>query len=52
MPFNVDRIREQFPSLAFGAAHFDGPGGTQTPKSVYQAIFDLLEGPVANQGTV
>ena len=52
MAFDVDRIRSQFPSLDAGAAHFDGPGGTQTPKSVYQAIVDLLAGPVANQGTV
>lgn len=49
---DIERIRSQFPSLAFGAAHFDGPGGTQTPTPVSRAMFDLLEGPVANRGTV
>ena len=49
---DVERIRSNFPSLAHGAAHFDGPGGTQTPTSVSRAMFDLLEGPVANRGTV
>jgi selenocysteine lyase/cysteine desulfurase len=27
--FDVRAVREQFPALAEGAAHFDGPGGTQ-----------------------
>lgn len=52
MSFDVDRIRSCFPSLDAGAAHFDGPGGTQTPRSVYEAITELLAGPVANQGTM
>ena len=49
---DIERIRSQFPALSFGAAHFDGPGGTQTPTPVSRAMFDLLEGPVANRGTV
>ncbi len=52
MPIDVARIRSAFPSLDAGAAHFDGPGGTQTPKQVYEAIVELLSGPVANQGTM
>jgi cysteine desulfurase family protein (TIGR01976 family) len=33
-------------------AHFDGPGGTQTPLSVGQAICKTMTGPLANQGTL
>lgn len=32
-------------------AQFDGPGGTQTPVSVGQAIFDTITGPLSNRGT-
>lgn len=31
--YNVNRIRGEFPSLDSGAAHFDGPGGSQVPQS-------------------
>ena len=31
--YDVDRIRWHFPALREGAAHFDGPGGTQVPDS-------------------
>ena len=51
MSFDVDRIRSCFPSLDAGAAHFDGPGGTQTPRIVCEAITAFLSGPVANRGT-
>jgi len=50
MSLDVQNIRSQFPSLASGVAHFDGPGGTQTPASVGQAIFDAITGPLANRG--
>ncbi len=50
MAFNVEQIRDQFPSLKSGVAHFDGPGGTQTPTSVGKAIFDTITGPLANRG--
>lgn len=52
MGFDVERIRSHFPSLQFGAAHFDGPGGTQTPTDVSRAMSELLDGPVANRGVV
>ncbi len=51
MAFNVDQIRDQFPSLKSGVAHFDGPGGTQTPESVGTAIYQAITGPLANRGT-
>jgi cysteine desulfurase family protein (TIGR01976 family) len=50
MAFNVDQVRAQFPSLKSGVAHFDGPGGTQTPDSVGKAIYETITGPLANQG--
>ncbi len=43
----VDRIRAQFPALnrlhnGHPVAYFDGPGGTQVPSSVVEAISDYL----------
>lgn len=52
MSFDVAALRAQFPSLASGIAHFDGPGGTQTPAVVGQAIAATLTGPLSNRGTV
>jgi cysteine desulfurase family protein (TIGR01976 family) len=49
---DVAAIRARFPSLREGGAHFDGPGGTQTPDVVAQAVYDTLTGPLANRGTV
>ena len=49
--FNVAAIRSQFPALQNGAAHFDGPGGTQTPAVVARAAYDTLTGPLANRGS-
>lgn len=46
----TDDIRAQFPSLLGGWAHFDGPGGTQTPQSVIDAIADALADPLSNRG--
>ncbi len=45
------RIRDDFPSLASGFAHFDGPGGTQTPRQVAEAIAATLMGPLSNRGS-
>lgn len=50
MSLDVARLRNAFPSLASGIAHFDGPGGTQTPLAVGQAILDTLTGPLSNRG--
>lgn len=38
MPLDLPALRAQFPSLAGGLAFFDGPGGTQTPTPVADAI--------------
>jgi cysteine desulfurase family protein (TIGR01976 family) len=48
--YDVARIRADFPSLASGVAFFDGPGGTQTPRAVGDAIAAAITGPLANRG--
>ncbi|WP_250291772.1 cysteine desulfurase-like protein [Frankia sp. CiP1_Cm_nod1] len=50
--YDVAAVRSRFPSLAAGAAHFDGPGGSQTPDVVARAVHDTLIRPLANRGTV
>jgi cysteine desulfurase family protein (TIGR01976 family) len=54
--YDVARVREHFPQLregeGLGAAHFDGPGGTQTPDVVARAVHDALVGPLANDDSV
>lgn len=52
MGYDVDAVRGLFPALAEGAAHFDAPGGTQTPVTVADAVSDTLRAAVANVGTV
>lgn len=42
MSLDVAALRESFPSLRSGIAHFDGPGGTQTPRAVGEAIARTL----------
>ena len=51
MSLDVPALREHFPSLESGIAHFDGPGGTQTPAVVGEAIARTLTGPLSNRGT-
>lgn len=51
MAFDVERVRADFPALTAGLAHFDSPGGTQTPRSVIAALADALGGPLANRGS-
>ena len=48
--YDVEAVRAQFPALRAGAAHFDGPGGSQTPEAVADAIHDTLISPLANRG--
>lgn len=50
MTYDIGAIRSQFPALAAGIAHFDGPGGTQTPRAVIRAIGDALAQPLSNRG--
>lgn len=44
---SLDKIRQQFPALRrihadHPVAYFDGPGGTQTPRAVVEAMTDYL----------
>ncbi|WP_406724710.1 cysteine desulfurase-like protein [Streptomyces sp. GD-15H] len=52
MAIDVTALRAHFPSLDGGLAFFDGPGGTQTPRPVADAIAETLTGPLSNRGTV
>ncbi len=51
MTYDVASLRAQFPALASGAAFFDGPGGTQTPRPVADAVAATLCGPLSNRGS-
>ncbi|MFD7881294.1 cysteine desulfurase-like protein [Streptomyces bauhiniae] len=52
MTYDVSALRAQFPALKAGIAHFDGPGGTQTPTPVIEAIAGALGSPLSIRGTV
>jgi cysteine desulfurase family protein (TIGR01976 family) len=48
--FDVAAARAQFPFLASGLVFLDGPGGTQVPQSVIDAMADCLRDANANLG--
>jgi cysteine desulfurase family protein (TIGR01976 family) len=50
--YDVDRIRWHFPALHEGAAHFDGPGGSQVPDTVATAVVETLTSAISNRGSV
>jgi selenocysteine lyase/cysteine desulfurase len=52
MDLDVDRVRSMFPALERGIAFFDGPGGSQTPRQVAEAIASTLSAGLSNRGTV
>ena len=52
MTYDVAAVRAHFPALEEGAAHFDGPGGTQAPRVVGEAMARTLTSAVANRGSV
>ncbi len=52
MSYDVQRLRDQVPALREGAAHFDGPGGTQIPDPVADAMSAALRSAVSNRGRV
>jgi selenocysteine lyase/cysteine desulfurase len=47
---NVEQVRDRFSALQQPIAFFDGPGGTQVPDSVVEAIADYLTDSNANTG--
>jgi cysteine desulfurase family protein (TIGR01976 family) len=50
MTYDVAALRLHFPALAEGAAHFDGPGGSQVPVEVANAVFATLTSAISNRG--
>lgn len=52
MAFDVAALRAEFPALDSGIAFFDGPGGTQTPRSVGEAMYRTITEPLSNRGTM
>ena len=52
MAYDVAAVRSHFPALAEGAAHFDGPGGSQTPVQVADAVRATMLAASANAGAV
>ena len=52
MDLDVTRVRASFPALEDGVAYFDGPGGSQVPREVAQAVADTMCAGLANRGTV
>jgi cysteine desulfurase family protein (TIGR01976 family) len=49
-PLDVESVRARFPALASGAAYLDGPGGTQCPREVLDAVAAYMERSNANLG--
>ncbi len=52
MHLDIDRIRGDFPALADGTAYFDGPGGTQVPRQVAEAVASTMTSGISNRGVV
>src|ERR1700753_2531585 len=52
MSYDVSAVRAHFPALKQGAAHFDGPGGSQVPDVVGEAVRATLVAAIANRGSV
>ncbi|GAA2708065.1 cysteine desulfurase-like protein [Actinoplanes palleronii] len=51
MAIDSAALRSHFPSLDSGIAFFDGPGGTQTPRPVAEAIAATMLQPLSIRGT-
>ncbi len=49
MSYDVAAVRSHYPALASGEAFFDGPGGTQVPQPVVDAVSRTLAGPLSNR---
>ncbi|MCW2764735.1 MAG: cysteine desulfurase family protein, partial [Nocardioides sp.] len=52
MNLDVARIRSDFPALNQGIAYFDGPGGTQVPGQVADAMARTMTLGISNRGSV
>ena len=52
MDYDIDGVRAEFPSLQSGTAFFDGPGGSQVPRGVGEAIASTMISAISNRGSV
>jgi cysteine desulfurase family protein (TIGR01976 family) len=52
MTFDVDALRKQFPALDQDVAYFDGPGGSQVPQPVADAVARTMTSGISNRGSV
>lgn len=52
MTLDVVRLRGDFPALDEGIAYFDGPGGTQVPRQVADAVARTMTSGISNRGRV
>ncbi len=52
MTFDIDRTRKDFPALESGIAYFDGPGGSQVPRQVAEAMARTMTSGISNRGRV
>ncbi len=52
MSLDVDRVRSWFPALTRGTAFFDGPGGSQVPQQVADAVATTMTSGLSNRGSV
>jgi cysteine desulfurase family protein (TIGR01976 family) len=48
--YDVAKVRAHFPALESGLVFFDGPGGSQTPDVVGEAVRATLVAPLSNRG--
>jgi len=49
MAYDVAAVRSHYPALASGEVFLDGPGGTQVPQPVVDAVSRTLAGPLSNR---
>ena len=49
MSYDVTAVRARFPALSEGLAHFDGPGGTQVPAEVADAVAGAMRSALSNR---
>ena len=49
MAYDVAEVRSHYPALASGEVFLDGPGGTQVPQPVVDAVSRTLAGPLSNR---
>lgn len=49
---DLARVRSDFPALTEGVARFDGPGGSQVPRPVADAVAAAMTAGLANRGAL